>query len=85
MHHPRREVDLAARDAVLARLGDRPGAMAAENAQHRPGVDHRAAGLVLRQSEVLEFGAKRRRLPQRLGRKTGRCRPGWGIDQGDPG
>jgi hypothetical protein len=36
-------------------------------------------------AEVLQLGAEHRGLPQRVGGKTGRRWPRWGIDQGDAG
>ena len=82
---PGREVDLGPRDGVLARIGDRAGIVGADHAQHRACVDDGAAGLVLRQSKVFEFGAERCRLPQCLRRKAGRRRPRRLIDQRNPG
>ena len=84
-HQTRGKVDLGAWDTVLVGVGDRSGAMRADDPQHRPGIDDRAAGLVLGQDQVLQLGAKRRGLPQCFGRKARRRRPRRLIDERHPG
>jgi hypothetical protein len=46
--------------------------MGTDDAQYRSGIHDCAAGLVLGQGEILEFGTERRRLSQSLSREAGR-------------
>ncbi len=58
--------------------------MTADHPKHRGGVEHSAAGLVLRQGKIFELRPKHRRGAQRVHREAGRNRPRRLIDQGEP-
>ena len=77
-HHAGREVDLGARDAVLGGIPERARLMAADHPQDAGRIDDGAAGLVLRQHQLLQLGPERRGRAHRVrGEARGAGRAGW--------